>query len=71
MFRKTKTARLLSAGDEENTRITTQLPYDLGTAYEVPNSENVLAVEQHSVCHNGLPSSRHTTTLNLKGHSVD
>jgi len=60
MFRITKTVRLLSAGDEENIRIRGQLPDDLGTAYEVPNPENVLAVEQHSVCHNGLPSSRHT-----------
>lgn len=32
-------------------RIATQLSDDLGTAYKVPHSENVLAVEEDSVLH--------------------
>jgi hypothetical protein len=44
MLRKSKTVRFLSPGDEENLRIAGQLPHDLGTAHEVPDAENVLAI---------------------------
>jgi len=54
MLWKSKTVRFLSPGDEENLRIAGQLPHDLGTAHKVSDSENVLAIEQHSVRHNDL-----------------
>jgi hypothetical protein len=45
MLRKSKAIRWLSSGNEEHMRIARELPDDLGTAYKVPHSENVLAVE--------------------------
>ena len=54
MLWKSKTVRFFSSGDEENLRIAGQLPHDFGTAHKVPDSDNVLAVQQHSVRHSGL-----------------
>ncbi len=66
MLWKSKTVRFFSPGDEENLRIAGQLPHDLGAAHKMPDAENVLAIEQHSLRHNGL---HEYTSLkrNLKG----
>jgi len=59
MLWKSKTVRFLSPGDEENLRIAGQFPHDLGTAHKVPDSENVLAIQEHSVRHNSLHEYTH------------
>ena len=38
-------------------RIAGQLPHDLGTAYEVPDPKDMLAIKQDSVFHNAPYSS--------------
>jgi hypothetical protein len=63
VLRKSKAVRMLAPGHEQNMRVARQLPHDLGTANKVPNSKNVLAIEQHSIRHDGLPSRINTPVL--------